>query len=548
MLRPPLVPHALGPCRVRPAPAARVRGGSNPAGRASLHSALPLRWEKPGADFEFLLLVLIGFLLISVPAAAQTRPLSLRDAVALAVRQNPALAAAGAQVATAQAASLAARGLDDLVLSASTGVRAVRREPVPGVPVQQRALDELVGSVSLTQPLPIGGRAGVNLETGYRRTSFATELTPPAPAQATSEHTPSLSLSLEQPLLRGFGVDVARAERRRASIGLDVARAGREGLVATLVRDVIQAYWALVHATRELEIRRSSAAAAREQLARVHANIAVGKLPHSASAEIEVAIAVREDSVLVGQQEVTEWELSLGRLMGVSTREPLAAVDSLPVLDLVGPESHELAATVKAALAHNPQLQALRAQGRAGALELEVTENLLLPQLDVSIAGGPVGNASRTSAAYEQITGFRSYALMANLSLELSLGRHAALGARDAARAGLRQAQLGETDLAAQITMAVAQTVAAIATARSRAAVLTPSMRAAALDLEAEKARFDVGRAENFDVLRRQDALAAVQLLLLQAQVTAVQARASLDAWTGQILEQNGVVVRAGGG
>jgi outer membrane protein len=490
-------------------------------------------------------LLALGVLLISMPAAAQTRPLSLREAVALAVRQNPTLAAAGAQVAAAQAARLAARGLDDLVLSATTGVTAVRREPVPGVPVQERAVDELVGSVALTQPLPTGGRAGLHLETGVRRTSFATELTPPALARATSEHTPAVSLSLDQPLLRGFGVDVARAERRRASIGLEVARAAREGLVATLVRDVIQAYWALVHATAELAIRRSSVAAAREQLERVLAHIAVGKLPHSAAAEIEVAIAVREDSVLVGEQELTERALSLGRLVGVPVSEALAAADGLPVPDPLAAESPELAATLKVALAQSPQLQALRARGRAGALELEVTENLLLPQLDLSIAGGPLGNASRARAAYEQVAGFQSYALMGNVTLELPLGRHAARGARDAARAELRQTQLGEADLTAQITMAIAQTVAAVTTARRRAALLTPSLRAAALDLEAEKARFDVGRAENFDVLRRQDALAAVQQLLLQAQVTALQARASLDAWTGQILEQNGVVVRA---
>jgi hypothetical protein len=51
-----LVPHALNPCRVRRAPAARVRGTANPARWVSLHSVLPLHLEKPGADFGFLLL------------------------------------------------------------------------------------------------------------------------------------------------------------------------------------------------------------------------------------------------------------------------------------------------------------------------------------------------------------------------------------------------------------------------------------------------------------------------------------------------------------
>jgi serine/threonine-protein kinase len=50
-----LVPRAPSSCRIRRAPAARVRGTSNPARWGTLHSALPLHWEKPGADFGFLL-------------------------------------------------------------------------------------------------------------------------------------------------------------------------------------------------------------------------------------------------------------------------------------------------------------------------------------------------------------------------------------------------------------------------------------------------------------------------------------------------------------
>jgi outer membrane protein TolC len=75
---------------------------------------------------------------------------------------------------------------------------------------------------------------------------------------------------------------------------------------------------------------------------------------------------------------------------------------------------------------------------------------------------------------------------------------------------------------------------------------LEPSARAAALDLEAEQARFDVGRASNFDVLRRQDQLAAVQLLLLRARLDELAALAELDALTGEILARNGVVLGGG--
>jgi hypothetical protein len=36
-----------------------MRAASNPARWGTLHSVLPLHWEKPGADFGFLLLALV---------------------------------------------------------------------------------------------------------------------------------------------------------------------------------------------------------------------------------------------------------------------------------------------------------------------------------------------------------------------------------------------------------------------------------------------------------------------------------------------------------
>src|SRR5207249_1710296 len=182
-------------------------------------------------------------------------------------------------------------------------------------------------------------------------------------------------------------------------------------------------------------------------------------------------------------------------------------------------------------------------QGRAAAIEIDVTANGLLPQLDFVAAGGPAGTARDAAGAYDQLTGLHSYTVTAGLSFALPLGRHAAHGAREAAGQQLRKARLSEADIAAQVAATVVARSSEAETARRRTEVLAPSTEAAALDLEAEKARFEVGRASNFDVLRRQDALAAVQLVLLRAQVDHLRALAALDALTGQILDDNGVTL-----
>jgi outer membrane protein TolC len=80
--------------------------------------------------------------------------------------------------------------------------------------------------------------------------------------------------------------------------------------------------------------------------------------------------------------------------------------------------------------------------------------------------------------------------------------------------------------------------------AARRLLVLAPSIPSAARDLEAERARFAAGRSTNFDVLRRQDEVAQVELRRLRARGDFEQARAGIEALTGAILERQGVTVR----
>ena len=495
-------------------------------------------------------------------ASAQTgepRPLALRDAITMAVRGNPTLLAAGAQVRIAAAGVQAARGLDDFLLEVGASWVETKRELVPGQPVQERSFDELGASLSLIKPIPTGGRLGLGVVGEFSRRQFVTNLdsVPPSPLLAdldldmdvgmgairpdVDEYVPALRLSFAHPLLRGFGVGVARAPRRRAAAEQERALAEREGTAATLLRDVENAYWDLAYATQELAIRRAAASSAREQLKRVQANIEVGKQPRSASAEVDVAVAFRDESVLFAEQTLAERALELGRLCGLRPRTRsaarlIASDDPQPPQRMV-----EESAVVQSALARNPELLEVRAQGRGAAIEVDVTRNGLLPQLDLAVAGGPTGNASDPRQAYRSLKGLGNYLVTASLVFQQPIGRNAAKGAHTAARETAQRVRLEEDEIADQVASAVLRGVTAIDTARRRVEVLARSTDAAALDLEAEKARFEVGRSTNFDVLRRQDSLAGAQLTHLRARVDQLKALAFVEALTGEILERHAI-------
>jgi outer membrane protein TolC len=484
--------------------------------------------------------------LAATPAGgAQTgaRSVGLRDLVAQALAHSPNLGAAVADLDVGYAGVVAARGLDDFVLGAGASWNESRRPLVGGTPVQQPALDDVLVSVQLTRPLPTGGTVGLKLSSELTRNEYATDnLVGGFDRSAATAWVPWLQLVLTHPLLRGAGVRTARAQRFRAAAVRDQATLNRETVASVLVRDVVGAYWELAYAKDELAIRQTSASSAREQLAIVKANIAVGKQPPSASAEVLVAMALRDEEALLAGEAERERSLDLERLVGLplDPRRRLAAAEiagapvPLPAVEALLASAHE----------HNPQLAAAHAGERAAAVDVDVTANGLLPQLDLAFAGGPTGNANDLGVAFGQLGRFQAYALSGSLVLSSALERHGAKGARNAAAATLRKARLGSDDILLQIDTAVLRLVAQIETAAERIAVLAATTDHATLDLEAERARFAVGRATNFDVLRRQDELAQARLRQARARIDYHRTVAALEAVTADILPRYGVELK----
>ncbi|MGZ3441659.1 MAG: TolC family protein, partial [Polyangia bacterium] len=108
----------------------------------------------------------------------------------------------------------------------------------------------------------------------------------------------------------------------------------------------------------------------------------------------------------------------------------------------------------------------------------------------------------------------------------------------------LHKAKLSADDIRIQIETTVIRLVSQIDVARRRIDVLAPTTDHAALDLEAERARFEVGRATNFDVLRRQEELATARLRQARARTDYLKAVAALGAVTDDILDRYQVVLR----
>src|SRR5262249_30980576 len=127
-----------------------------------------------------------------------------------------------------------------------------------------------------------------------------------------------------------------------------------------------------------------------------------------------------------------------------------------------------LVAALERAHASNPQLLAARAQGRTAKIDVEVTDNGILPALDLSVIAGTIGAGNEASAAFDQLVKFKSYTVQASLAYHDTLGRRGVRGTALAARETYRKAQLTEADIRNQVDVAVVQIQAAATEAKRR--------------------------------------------------------------------------------
>lgn len=479
--------------------------------------------------------------------AAPARTIGLRDALSVAVRQNPSLATATMDVAIADSQIDETYGLDDYVFDSSANWLSQRTAAVSTNPFQQTALDDFKLHAGITRAFSDGGRLGVRLDGEYTRTITRLQFSPAMPAEniETTIYKPSVQATFFQPLLKGFGKKVARANRRLAEANRTVAELTREGDAANVVRDVVSAYWELAYAAQDLEIRRAAVTLAKEQLRLTQASIDVGKLAKTEALSVEQAIAAREEEVLLAEQTLSERSLEVRRLAGLEIGPgeiDLAASDKLDVTAAV-PSVDE---ALKKAMERNPQLVTIRAQAGVAAIDVEVNEDGLLPQLDFNAAAGPLGNSTGAGDSFAQMAEFKSWQVNATVNLTMPLENRQAKAALATSKGRLRKVKLSEADVSSQIAVQVVRAVNGVRSASKRIEVTATSTKLAKQNVDVEQARWEVGRSTNFDVIKRQEELEEAQLREARARADYLKALAVLQALDGDLLPQYGITVAVG--
>ncbi|MDQ3338155.1 MAG: TolC family protein [Myxococcota bacterium] len=469
--------------------------------------------------------------------AGPAKATSLPELLQLAVRQAPALQSARIDIAIAAARIEQTYGRDDWQLRAQA-LGSTTAGRVNGQDVDH--IYTFSGNIDLFRALPTGGTVTFHAGTNYNNIQYQDGAANDVFGGTSWTH--DVSAGISQPLLRGRGRWLYDAQERIATISRDTFVLARRVAAIQTVQIVVAAYWDLVLAERQIAITQSSLELAKERLRITQIGNQGGKVPRSEIPAVQQIIATREEDVLNGELAVLDRSFTLRRAVGMPIGKGELGLRLGAELQ-TREATFDLGALTERAFTASPELAQIAKQDQGARLEIEITENGLLPQLDAALSLGPTGTDNRFGTAAKNLAKFDTLSINGSLTFQHSFGQENVRGLAREARENRKKLVVNAFDLRQQIAQTMARAVAQLEVARRRVALSQRAIDLANENIKIETDRFNLGKSTNFDVLGRQEELRQAELRRAQSMIDWHKAESVVQALTGDILPAYGITV-----
>ncbi|MGB9181989.1 MAG: TolC family protein [Pyrinomonadaceae bacterium] len=518
------------------------------------------------------------------------RPLSLREALELALNNNKDIEVARENVRIAEFDLTGARGAYDPRL---TSLSYYERTKTPSSSFLSGGSNGSVVQADSTATARLEGLTP-KWGGGYRVDFSAIRLTTNNQFTALNPSYPTaLTFNYTQPLIRGRGFDATRRQIEIAKKNLSLTDAQFRQRTIETISSVQRAYWDLVFALRNLQIQRDAVRDARTQLEHNKRLVNEGALAPIDVVAAEAQVSGYEQSVYSALEDVSRAENNLKNLIAENSRAPLWNVSVIPTDTVdIQPPATTLPEAMKVAMENRPELKQSDVARAINEIDRRYYQEQTKPQVDLIGSYGVVGlsGALNTSASSNPLTS--STAQLRDRINELSVLNgllplpvppaqtlpdnliggypqsfdNLILNRYNNFRVGVQlnlpirnrtaEAQLGRSlvegerintqreQLEQLIQVDVRNALQIVRTAQSRLVAAASARQASEQQYESEQRKFDAGQSTLFLVLERQTALTTARGNELRAQTDLNKAIADLQRATGNALEANNVVVR----
>ena len=373
-------------------------------------------------------------------------------------------------------------------------------------------------------------------------------------------YSPSTSVTLTQPLLRGAGRAVNLRYVRIANVNRNVSRLLFEQQVLELIYGVSRIYFDLVSLGENVSVKQEALRAA-EKLRQDDANQVIeGTLAPIELTRVAALVSSSQFDLAQAQGLYRQEEVILRNLL-VRTNSPVftarfsevGPTDRIVVPDLL--ELPPVADLIAEGLAKRPDVAQSDLQVKAGQISVAASRNEVLPQLNVyaNYQGrgssevsyeqlGSTGTALPTAPVNLATGGLRTSTIY-QAGIQLTLPLRNRVAASDAARDAvqLRQVEARTEKLAEQVREDVENAVIALQTAFAayKAAVASRSYQEQLL--ETERDRLQVGQSTNLSIVQDEAYVAQARSTEIAARSNWAKAQVELDRDVGDLLDKNHV-------
>jgi outer membrane protein TolC len=471
----------------------------------------------------------------------ETLPLSLEQAVHIALEQNQDIEVVLYEPMKATGDIMSARGEFDPALSGKTtyiqAAQSVASDVRTFGGVSAIKTYRTQGQVAVGGKLVTGTQYQLAFNSNKEETTFNDFI---------EEWEGNVTLSLTQPLLRGFGIGVNRTRILVAQNSREASLEQVRSTVMSTVSEVIRAYWDLVGGVETMRVREESLANAERLLQINQRRFEIGSAAAIEVLQSKAGVAGRQSDLIAARSSVADREDVLKRLLflredeGFSNvrinpldRPSVAQVDWEQVADFA-PAVEE---SLERALEYRPELQMARLEIESADLQRRRARNDMLPQLDI---GGTASSGGRDHYVRNMLTGIgdrADHSYSVTIQGNIPIGNRAARGAYHRTEMDLRQAEqrfqqrVQEIELDVRLAARNAITSKILVESNRQARVLQEA------NVIAEEKRLQLGVTTSYRVLEVQEDLTAAQTQEVQALVNYQKALTDLLLAEGTILE-----------
>ncbi len=531
--------------------------------------------------------------------AAKRQNLTLREAITLALENNRDIEIEKINVQMNELDVRGAFGAYDPLLS--TGLNYSRQTaPVASIlaggDAGRLTSDSLTSTSTLTQRVMEHG--GVFQGTLDQRRDTTQNLF----NALNPQYQTTLSFGFTQPLWKNRTIDAPRRQIKIAKKRLDLSDSQFRQRTIEIIAQVQRAYWDLVFARRDREIKRESVELAQTQLKHNERLVEAGTLAPADIISARVELERRNDEAEAALDAIQRAENALKSLMLQPSSDEQWQAELLPVEtpQVDSNASLPLEDAVRLARANRPEMQQFKLRGEINQIDADFFRNQTKPQIDLIASYGTIGLAGSErketnffqasndllygglnniitrvnqlgpalpplplfpvstggSGIPDFLTGsygqslanmfkneFRSFRF--GVSINLPLRNRTAQANLGHALAESRQIEVQRQKLEQLIEVEVRNSLQAVETAKRRVEAAKNSRANAELQYASEQRKFDAGQSTNFLVLDRQNALSAARGRELRALTDYTKAVAELQRALSTTLTSNSVEIQS---